>query len=488
MLDQIFDNFANPTAVVVLSVALMLFLGFAMTRVTKKLRLPNVTAYIITGILIGPYFLDLIPETVVDGTDFLADIALAFIAFCVGEHFLFSTFKKNGLKSLVIAALESVFAALLIFILLFLVLKLDLALSLVLSTLAAVTASTSTMMTIRQTKAKGDFVNTLLQVIAIDNVLGLVAFSISLSLAAAISGNTVSGSVFVNIALPIAKNIAMIIIGVLFAYLLLLLMHRGKRSNDNRLIISVGVLFLFCGICTMFDVSPLLGCMAMGTVYRNVSGDVNLFKQLNYFSPPFLLLFFVRSGLNLDLGSLFDTGSQNVGVSLLVIAILYFVVRIVGKYIGALLGCFIVGKTKNIQNYLGLALIPQAGVSIGLAALCTRSLDETLGGTIQTIILAAGIMYELVGPVLAKYSLFKSGAYSNKLEEITEVETVTADGKPKKPIDILVEQLQQIQEEIAKNNSEMNENEKAFLQAAEEQEEAEDYFDFSRRGRFLNRR
>ncbi len=487
MLNQLVEKVANPTALVVLSVALMLFLGFAMTKLTKYLRLPNVTAYIITGILIGPYFLDLIPSNVVDGTDFLADIALAFIAFCVGEHFLFSAFKKNGLKSLIIAVFESVAASLLIFVLLFLVLRLGLALSLVLSTLAAVTASTSTMMTIRQMKAKGDFVNTLLQVIAVDNVLGLVAFSISLSLAATISGNEMTGSVFANIALPIAKNIAMIVLGILFAYMLLWFMPKSKQSNDNRLIISVGVLFLFCGVCGLVDVSPLLGCMAMGTVYRNISGDANLFKQLNYFSPPFLLLFFVRSGLNLDLDALFDSGAQNGAHSLLVIAILYFLIRIVGKYFGAFFGSFIVGKTKSVQNYLGLALIPQAGVSIGLAALCTRSLDEELGGTIQTVILAAGIMYELVGPVLAKYSLFKSGAYSNKLEDITTVETTTADGKEKSPIEILVEQLQQIQDDIAKSNSEMNENEKAFIQAAEEQEQ-EEFFNFSGRGRFLNRR
>ncbi len=487
MLNQLVERVANPTALVVLSVALMLFLGFAMTRITKHLRLPNVTAYIITGILLGPYFLDIIPANVVEGTDFLADIALAFIAFCVGEHFLFSTFKKNGMKSLIIAVFESIAAALLIFILLFVVLRLELALSLVLSTLAAVTASTSTMMTIRQMKAKGDFVNTLLQVIAIDNVLGLVAFSISLSLAATISGNEMTGSVFANIALPIAKNIAMIVLGILFAYLLLWFIHKSKHSKDNRLIISVGVLFLFCGVCGLFEVSPLLGCMAMGTVYRNVSGDENLFKQLNYFSPPFLLLFFVRSGLTLDLDALFDSGAQNGAHSLLLIAVLYFLVRIVGKYFGAFLGSFVVGKPKSTQNYLGLALIPQAGVSIGLAALCTRSLNAELGGTIQTVILAAGIMYELVGPVLAKYSLFKSGAYSNKLEEITTVETKTADGKDKSPIDILVEQLQQIQEEITKTNSEMNENEKAFIQAAEEQE-AEEFFAFSGHGRFLNRR
>ena len=159
---------SSPSAAVIISIALMLFLAFLMTRVTKKLKLPNVTAYIITGILIGPYCLDFVPKTVVDGMDFLSDIALAFIAFSTGQFFRFSALKKNGFKVTVITLFEACFASAAIFILTYWILGLSLAFSIVLSALAATTAPASTMMTIRQTGAKGDFVDTLLQTVALD--------------------------------------------------------------------------------------------------------------------------------------------------------------------------------------------------------------------------------------------------------------------------------------------------------------------------------
>lgn len=486
MLNSLFNLADGSAASIILSVALMLFLGFLTTRVTKLMRLPNVTAYIIIGIIIGPYFLNIIPKSIINGTDFLADMALALIAFCIGEYFKFSSFKKNGLKSLLIAALESLLSSVVIFVLTYFVLRLNIAFSLVLSALASVTAPTSTMMTIRQTKAKGDFVDTLLQVIAADNIIGLFAFSIALSVAATIASSS-NTSLTESIIIPVVKNILMIILGCIMAFLIVFLMPPGKRSKDNRLIISISILLMFCGVCVVLDVSPLLGCMAMGTVYRNVSGDENLFKQLNYFSPPILLLFFVRSGMNFNLSALMSGGGQTLGLSLFVISIFYFAVRIIGKYSGAFVGSLITKKASKTRNYLGLALIPQAGVAIPLAALCVRSLGGELGDSIQTVILSAGIMYELVGPVLAKLALFKSGSYSDVLEEITNVEPLDENGKPKSQIDILIEQLQQIHEEVLRSKTQENENEIAFTEAAEEQQ-FEEGFEIFNRGRFLNRR
>jgi Kef-type K+ transport system membrane component KefB len=279
----------------------------------------------------------------------------------------------------------------------------------------------------------------------------------------------------------------MIALGAIMAYIMIMLMSPSRKSADNRLIISLSVLLLFCGICVVLDVSPLLGCMAMGTVYRNVSDDEKLFKQLNYFSPPILLLFFVRSGMNFNLGALTSSNGKNVGVSLLMISILYFAVRIIGKYSGAFLGTLITKKTAKTRNYLGLALIPQAGVAIPLAALCSRSLGGTLGDNIQTVIVSAGILYELVGPVLAKLALYKSGSYSDILENITVIDPLDENGNPKSQVDILIERLQQINEEMAKTKTQENENEKAFTEAAEEQQYSES-FEIFNRGRFLNRR
>ena len=178
---------SSPAASIIISVAIMLICGFLMTRLTKLLRLPNVTAYIVTGVLIGPFVLNLIPQSVIDGMDFLSDIALAFIAFSTGEFFKFSEFKKNGAKVVVITLLEALMASVLVFVVAHTILGLDLAFSVVLAALASATAPASTLMTIRQTGAKGDFVNTLLQVVALDDLVGLIAYSMAITLAVATS-------------------------------------------------------------------------------------------------------------------------------------------------------------------------------------------------------------------------------------------------------------------------------------------------------------
>ena len=323
---------------VIIPIALMLFSGFALTRVTKRLKLPNVTGYILAGILIGPFGLNLIGDKLINGTGFIADIALAFIAFSTGEFFTFSTLKKNGLKVCIITFLEAALASIFVFILSFSVLKMDFGFALVLSALASTTAPASTVMTIRQLGAKGDFVNTLLQVVALDDVFGLVAYSMAISLA--VAGK--SGSFQISaVVIPILVNIFVLILGGLFGALMKLLMPKN-RSTDNRLIITIALLFCFCGICALLDVSPLLGCMSMGTVYINITGDDKIFKQLNYFSPPILLLFFVRSGVNFKIDALFHQRGTITGASLLVVGVSYFLVRILGKYAGSFLGSALV--------------------------------------------------------------------------------------------------------------------------------------------------
>lgn len=469
---------SSPVATIIISVAIMLFFGFLMTRVTKKLRLPNVTAYIITGILIGPYVLDLIPSDVVSGMDFMADIALAFIAFSTGQYFRFSALKKNGAKVIVITLCEAFLASGIVFVLLHLILRLDLIFSLVLAALAAATSSASTVMTIRQTRAKGDFVDTLLQLIAVDNIVALLMYSTAISVAAAtISGEPFSVS---SVIMPLVTNIGVLLLGGLFGWFMKLILE--DRSNDNRLIIAVAFLFAFCGICALLEISPLLGCMSMGTVYVNTAEDDKLFKQLNYFSPPILLLYFVRSGLNFDLDALFGVSSATGAVPLLLITVLYFFGRIAGKYFGSFLGCLFTKKKKEVRNYLGMALVPQAGVAIGLAALGARTLGGEVGSALQTIILSACILYELIGPASAKLSLYLSKSYTTVLEEIVTVPETTETGETKSSLELLIERIQKIQEEIPQHP--INEEEMAFTQAAEEQYEPV----IVPRQRFKNRR
>ena len=456
-------HITDTVSVIIVSIALMLICGFAVTRITKRLRLPNVTAYIVAGILIGPYCLNLVPKGVVSGMDFIADIALAFIAFSTGEFFKFDTLKKSGAKVVIITVFEAVLASILVFIVTYFVLGLELNFSIVLAALASATAPASTVMTIRQTHARGDFVDTLLQVVALDDVVGLVAYSIAISVALASATGAFHAA---SVLKPLAINVLVFLLGGLFGVFLKLLLH--KRSTDNRLIVSVALLFAFCGICAMLDVSPLLGCMSMGMIYINLTGDERLFQQLNYFNPPILLLFFVRSGLNFDLGALVNT-SESIGATpLVVVGVLYFLVRIIGKYAGAFFGCLLTKKNKKVRNFLGLALIPQAGVAIGLAATGARTLGGEPGKALETIILASSVLYELIGPACAKLSLYLSGSYSNKLEDLAPIPESEPGEPPKSQVELLIERIQAIQQELPKHDNPYYDDELAFTQAAEE--------------------
>ena len=206
----------------------------------------------------------------------------------------------------------------------------------------------------------------------------------------------------------------------------------------------------------------------MGTVYINLTEDDKLFKQLNYFSPPILLLFFVRSGLSFKLDTLFSASAAVGSVPLLLVGVVYFIVRILGKYAGAFWGCLLVHKPKNVRNYLGLALIPQAGVAIGLAALGARTLGGEMGGALQTIILASSVLYELIGPGCAKLSLYLAGSYHTRLEDIVPEEVLPASEGRKSAIELLVERIQKIQKELPPKSL-LSEEEEAFMEASENQ-------------------
>ena len=507
MLNWLYNRLPGGTTgapAVIIAIALMLAVGFLFTRITKLIKLPNVTAYILAGIVIGPYSLDFIPVEVIKGMDFIADIALAFIAFNVGQYFRTSTLKKNGKKVVIITLFEALFASVLVFVLTFFVLRLGLAFSIMLAALASATAPASTLMTIRQTGAKGDFVDTLVSVVALDDVVGLLAFSVSISVALASMGQRFAAG---DVLLPIAWNILLIGVGVGFGFLLKFMMR--KRSTDNRLIVAIAFLFALCGIGSALKTSPLLGCMAMGMVYINAADDEKLFQQLNYFSPPILLLFFVRSGLNFNLGVLFDFSTKVGAAPVLLIGVLYFIVRIGGKYLGAFLGCLIVKKPPRVRNLLGLGLVPQAGVAIGLAALAARTLGGDTGSMLETIILSSSILYELIGPACAKIALYFSHSYGAKAEEPLPAEgeappKVKHQGHPSKherevaALEALEARLQAVQKEIEKKRYARSEEEAAFMDAAEshaltpppaepEQEEEEGTSDYMKR-KFKNRR
>lgn len=389
----------NHTSLVILELAVMLLSAFLLSRLTKRLKLPNVTAYIVAGILIGPCGLKWIDAEMVESMGFVTDVALSFIAFGVGRYFKWETLKKSGARVLIVTALESLTAAAAISAVMLLVFHLPLSFALLLGAVGAATAPASTLMTIRQYKAKGHFVETILQVVALDDAVALLAFSVcaTISQIAGSAGRADAASIL----LSIAYNIAAVALGAGMAFLL----KWGERrvsSRYNRLLMVVILLLTLSGLCAAVDISPLLACMALGMVHANISrkGEA-LFKAVERFTPPVLTFFFVVSGMRLDVPALKTAG---------VIGVSYFFVRILGKYAGATAGALLTGEDKNVRRYLGLALVPQAGVSIGLAALGERMLPPEMGSLLNTIVLSSAVLYEIAGPGLAKLALHLAGA------------------------------------------------------------------------------
>lgn len=388
----------HPQALVLLRLAAMLLLAFCFSRVTKLFKLPNVTGYILSGIVIGPYVTGIVPAGMSEGMSFLTDIALAFIAFGTGKYFKLDSLKQNGRGMVILTIFESLMAALLVTLTMSLVFHLPMPFSLLLGAIASATAPASTLMTIRQYKAKGPFVNTILQVVVLDDAVALIAFSVCAAVAQIIGTNaTVDVQ---SIAMPILYNLIAIGLGAGAAFLLRLLM-RHVLSSYNHLLMTVTLLIAISGLCAAVDVSPLLSCMVFGTVHANISNkNETVFKRINRFSPPILTLFFVVSGMRLNMQSLATAG---------IVGVVYFAVRIIGKYLGATLGGIAAGSTPEVKKYLGLALIPQAGVSIGLAVLGERILPPDMGALLSTIILSSSVLYEMVGPAAAKLSLHLAG-------------------------------------------------------------------------------
>jgi len=392
---------------IVMYLAIMLLSGFGLTRITKLMHLPNVTAYIVSGVLIGPHGLNLISKEFIEATSFLSDIALSLIAFSAGQFFKMKRLKRGIIPSTIIALSETLLCSLLMFFVFYVILKVNLPFSLILSSIAGTTAPTSTIMTIRQKKAKGNFVYTLIQVIAMDDLISLLSFSVSLSVAIGLMHEQF---ILKDVFVPVFYNIIIIVAGAL-AGLLLKFLLPDSRSEDNRLIIALAILLGFSGICAIYDVSPLLGCMSMGMVYINISNDEKLFEQVNIFSPSILMLFFVRSGINFNMDGLFNSSLAIDSIPLIILIIVYFTVRFIGKYIGAFIGCKITDKDELTTQNLGLALYPQAGVAIALAAMASRSLKGNLGLSLETVVVAASILYEFIGPAMAKSALKRAKTY-----------------------------------------------------------------------------
>ena len=324
-------------------------------------------------------------------------MALSFIAFTVGLSFKRSYFKRVGMTPVVIALLEALVAVFLVQGAL-IAAGFDVAFSIVLGAIAAATAPAATIMVIKQYGAKGPVTDTLMAVVAIDDAVALVAFGFAVSIAGVISGNG-GGNIFLSILQPLWQVFLSLLIGAVMGVLFKIPLRFFKKSG-NRLIIIIGFVFMTSALATLCGVSELLACMALGSVFCNISTESDSINDLcDFFTPPLFELFFVVSGAGLDVSVLPQIG---------VMGAIYVVVRCVGKYLGAFIGAKIMKAPDAVAKYIGPTLIPQAGVAIGLT-IVAQSVVPHYAAQVRAVILCGTLIYELVGPAITKITLKKAG-------------------------------------------------------------------------------
>jgi Kef-type K+ transport system membrane component KefB len=405
---------------ILLSLSIALFGGLMLSRLAKLLQLPAVTAYLVAGILIGPFCLGKIGVNGIGFTSIenvesfsiLCDVALGFIAFAIGNEFRLSQLKKIGKQATVIGIFQAVFTTIVVDIVLISLHfimpdKFPLPAAIIMGAVASATAPAATLMVVRQYKAKGPVTDVLLPVVALDDAVGLVLFSVSFGVAKALIAGQVS--VIGIILEPLIEVVLSIGLGAIVGYVFTFC-ERFFHSRSKRLAMSVAFVLLTVGVSNLsFSIgsvhvafSPLLACMMLGTVFCNICDfSEQLMDRLDRWTAPFFILFFVLSGAELDLSVVTD------GLIVL-IGVVYIVFRCVGKYFGASLSASMVKSDANIKKYLGITLFPQAGVALGMA-MKAGALSGGIGMIVSNLTLFSVLIYEIVGPFLTKIALTKAG-------------------------------------------------------------------------------
>lgn len=377
-------------------IAILLAAGLLCGRIVKLVKLPNVTGYLIAGLLLGPYVFKVLPADVVESFSIVSDMALAFIAFTIGLTFKRSYFKRVGAMPIVIAFFEALVAVFLVQGVL-IACGFDKAFSIVLGAIAAATAPAATIMVIKQYKAKGPVTETLLSVVAIDDAVALMAFGFSVTVANSINGK--STGVLMSVLEPFIEIGLSIVIGAAVGLLLLIPLKYFKKTS-NRLSITVCAVFLSSGLATIFGASSLLTTMIAGMVFCNISNESDTIANIaDSVTSPIFMMFFVISGAQLNINIIPQIG---------IVGIIYLIVRVVGKMLGAFLGAKITHAPDKVCKYIGPTLIPQAGVAIGLTIVAQTAVPQ-YADQIRAVILCATLVYEIIGPVITKISLVKAG-------------------------------------------------------------------------------
>ncbi len=378
---------------------ILLISGLIFGRLAKLIKLPNVTGYLISGLILGPYVLNIVPLETVNAFSAVSDVALSFIAFNIGCGFKLSYFKRVGIAPVIIAVLEAMMAV--FFVQGVLVLAgFDPAFSIVLGAIAAATAPAATFMVIKQYNAKGPVTEMLMSVVALDDAVALAAFSFCVTIAKAMTGK--SDNIALSVLMPFAEILGALLLGAACGILIKIPLKYFKKRG-NRTIIMCGFVLVCAGTATQLGLSSLLACMMLGCVFCNISMESDSILDLSdNITPPIFLLFFTLSGAALNLKILPTVG---------IVGAIYVIVRVLGKLFGSWLGAKLTKAPSAVSKYLGFTLVPQAGVAIGLT-LVAQSVVPEYAEQIRAVVLCGTLIYELVGPALTKLSLSKAGEIS----------------------------------------------------------------------------
>lgn len=411
-----------------LSVSIATLAGLLMTRVIHPLKLPDVTAYLVAGVLIGPYCLGamhinglgFVSADAVSQLSLVSEVALGFIAFSIGNEFRLKDLKATGRQAAIIGVFQALTATVLVDLALTAVHfampdKLSVAQTLTLGAIATATAPAATLMVVRQYKAKGPLTDLLLPIVALDDAVGLVVFAVSFGIAKTLVSNEVDlVSILVN---PFVEIAGSLLLGAVMGWLLTQL-EKLFHSNTNRLNLTIAFVFLTASLAMLeFEIGPvtvgfssLLVCMMLGTVFCNLCPlSHDLMDAADGWTAPLFALFFVISGAELELNVFLDAAIVCIGV-------VYIVFRSAGKYIGAYASAKWTHCAPQICKYLGITLLPQAGVALGM---CTTAMQlGEQGGLIRNITLFSVLVYELVGPLLTRQALTKAGDIKPMSEEV----------------------------------------------------------------------
>lgn len=379
-------------------IAIVLVVGWLGGKAAKRLKLPNVSGYLVFGLLIGPSFTKCLNSSDLESFLVISEFALAAVAFSIGSEFVMKDMMKLGKSIFVITLAEVLGAIILVFLVCYYIFDQNFVFSIITASMSAATAPAATLVVMRQYRSDGPVTRTVLPVVALDDVFGIMAFGIALSIARMYAGGG-ELSLMQMISEPIIEILGSSFLGFVLG-LILVFIAKKANDSDEHLIVTLAMIFVASGLANTFGYSPLLTNIVMGTVLVNVMHNSNrIFFSLNHFTPPLFLLFFTLAGASLDIAILKEVGWLGVG---------YIISRALGKFIGAWIGAKAADAPPTVQKYMGLALLPQGGISIGLSVLVRQYLPE-YSVAITTIIMFSVLIYEVSGPIFALKAIQMAG-------------------------------------------------------------------------------